>query len=103
MMEDNNMISDIERLVKAQNDVDLVKEVALVNGQSFDYEVDSNENGRQLGKMLTPPRPAMLTVKTLAGFLDAIAAQVIGGNMTPTAADSKPVFPTDGSKCEYET
>ena len=71
-----NTIPDIERLVKAQNDAPLIKEaVALVNGQHFDYRVKSDSNGRTLGELLTPPRPAALKVSTLTGFLDAIAAE----------------------------
>ena len=47
-MEEANLIPDIERLVKAQDDVELVKNVALVNGQSFNYRINAYEYGRSL-------------------------------------------------------
>jgi hypothetical protein len=74
-----NTIPDIERLVKAQNAAPLIEsDVALVNGQHFDYRIKSDNFGRTLGELLTPPRPAKLNVSTLTGFLDAIAAETIG-------------------------
>jgi hypothetical protein len=80
-MEEANLIPDIERLVKAQDDVELVKNVALVNGQSFNYRINAYEYGRSLGELICPPRPATLQVSTLTGFLDAIAAGALGGEL----------------------
>lgn len=77
MSESVNVIPDLERLIKAQQDVELVKTVNLINGQSFNYQIEAHEDGRVLGEMLTPPRPQKLYVSTLTGFLDAIAANAV--------------------------
>lgn len=47
-------------------------------GVEFVYRLKPTENGRELGEILQPPRPAKLQVSTLTGFLDAIAAGVCG-------------------------
>ena len=36
-------IHDLERLIKAQQDVALVKTVSLVNGQSYNFNIEANE------------------------------------------------------------
>jgi hypothetical protein len=77
-MEDSKTILEIERLVKAQQDAPLSSAQTLSNGESRVYAVDSDSNGRTLGKEITPPRPNELRVTTITGFLDAIAGGVLG-------------------------
>jgi|GEM_PF-705839 len=42
------------------------------NGTGYLYRVNPTSNGRQLGEIVQPPRPAKLDVNTLTGFLDAV-------------------------------
>jgi hypothetical protein len=77
-MEDSKTILEIERLVKAQADPPLVTTVALSDGSSRVYAVQSGGNGRTLGSEIEPPSPDLLSVTTLTGFLDAIKAGAAG-------------------------
>ena len=84
-MEESKTILEVERLVKAQGEVELTKSITLAGGLSYDYKIKATNQGRELGDMLTPPRPSTLFVSTLTGFLDAIKAGVagaIGGSQT---------------------
>ena len=93
-MEDSKIVIEIERLVKAQDEVQLVQPYELQCGKAFDYRIKCDQYGRTLGDMLTPPRPAKLQVSTLTSFIDAINAGVIGGACGPSE-NGKQYFPND--------
>lgn len=78
MSETAYVVQDLERLIKAQEDVTLVKEISLDNGQKFVYRTKRDSSGCTLGELLTPPRPSTLMVSTLTGFVDAITAKAVG-------------------------
>lgn len=67
-------ILEIERLVKAQDGAALLYAVSFdEDGAEFFYKIDSGPNGRTIGELRQPPRPARLSLTTLTGFLDAVA------------------------------
>jgi hypothetical protein len=72
--------NQIERLTRATDtDPLLFAEATLSDGSVRLYETTVHSTGsRQLGKELTPPRPAKLVVSTLTGFVDAVKASVAG-------------------------
>jgi hypothetical protein len=77
-LEDSKTILEIERLVKAQDDVSLTaNSIQLVNGTKLDYRINSGPNGRTLGDIIKPPANDQLKVSTLTGFIDAFNAGII--------------------------
>ncbi len=48
---------------------------------SYEYKVESTNNGIQLGEVIKPFRPPILSVSTLTGFIDAVKAIKTGDNM----------------------
>lgn len=72
-MMDSATVSAIASLGQRQDEARLTNEVKLGEG-SYTYVTNTNEYGRQLGELLTPPEPDPLLVSTLTGFRDALEA-----------------------------
>lgn len=80
-MADTQIVTEVERIVKQAQDLDLteVHELTL-DGETrkFRFRIDPTQNGRKLGEIVSPPRPAKLEVETLTGLIDAVIAGVAG-------------------------
>jgi hypothetical protein len=76
--------NQIERLTReTEVQPTLTTVVTLSDGSERIYSADAIANGsRNIGKELTPPRPAKLLVSTLTGFVDAVKAGVAGDGLT---------------------
>jgi hypothetical protein len=72
--QDAKIVSEIERLVHAQEDAPTSAAIAFHDGEQFSYRLKASAFGRELGDLIEPPRRQKLEVSTLTGFLDAMCA-----------------------------
>lgn len=80
-------IDKIQSLVRlAEERPTSEKHTLTIDGDrhEYDFKLKVDEHGREIGEILTPPRPAKLTVSTLTGFVDAVHAGV-GGTLSRLA------------------
>ncbi len=81
MANESATITEIERIVRANQDTSLTEDHTLeFDGKEevFQFRVEPTAYGRKLGEIIQPPRPAKLQVSTLTGLVDAVAAGVAG-------------------------
>jgi hypothetical protein len=71
-----NTIVELERKAAGHELTRVLK--GAYSGAAVEYEarVKTTDNGRELGEIITPFRPAKLSVSTLTGFIDAIEAGI---------------------------
>jgi len=73
-MFDSSTVEAIADLSKQADKGNLIHPVTLENGQTYTFQIDTTQHGTKIGALLKPPVEAVLTVTTLTGLRDAIAA-----------------------------
>ena len=74
-------INRIVELVKQGEGMELTERLDIDyqgTTHTYEFKIEPTAQGRRLGEILTPKRPAKVQVTTLTGFIDAVAAGVAG-------------------------